>query len=328
MGLFTKSLFQKLTKAPPIFERKEQSMDENQRNFTGVFIPAEIYENEELSWSDKILWAEIQALSGKTACRASNAHFAKHLKSTEHTISKSIAKLKKLGFVKQVGFDGRTRELIVCFSKNEEQDSMDKKVKAEYSKKSSLSNPKSQGSIDIYNNNKYIPSEIQDEIKENNINKFILKESLQSEPAKKTPKRFIKPTLEEIKEYCQERNNGLDPEKFINYYESKGWVVGKSPMKDWKAAVRTWEKSGYNQPKAEQPTQAGTLPPPTLEEWLEFSDSLELDDDVMKKAYQYYQDADWYDRSGKKIFNWKQKIRAVWDKDENKIIKPRVFVID
>ena len=69
-------------------------MDENQRNFTGVFIPAAIYENEELSWSDKILWAEIQALSGKTACRASNAHFAKHLKSTEHNISKSIAKLK------------------------------------------------------------------------------------------------------------------------------------------------------------------------------------------------------------------------------------------
>ena len=164
--------------------------------------------------------------------------------------------------------------------------------------------------------------------KENNINKFILKESLQSEPVKKTPKRFVKPTLEEVQAYCQERNNGVEPEKFINYYESKGWVVGKSPMKDWKAAVRTWEKSGYNQPKAEQPTQAGALPPPTLEEWLEFSDSLELDDDVMKKAYQYYQDADWYDRNGKKIFNWKQKIRAVWDKDENKIIKPRVFVID
>lgn len=169
-------------------------------------------------------------------------------------------------------------------------------------------------------NGKPIPDNIPDINKENNINKFILKES--------SKKRFVKPTLEQVQAYCQERNNGVEPEKFINYYESKGWVVGKSPMKDWKAAVRTWEKSGYNQPKTEQPTQSGALPPPTLEEWLEFSDSLELDDDVMKKAYQYYQDADWYDRNGKKIFNWKQKIRAIWDKDENKIIKPRVFVID
>lgn len=170
---------------------------------------------------------------------------------------------------------------------------------------------------------KPIPDNIPDINKEknNNINILLLKKE-------SSKKRFVKPTLEEVQAYCQERNNGVEPEKFINYYESKGWVVGKSPMKDWKAAVRTWEKSGYNQPKAEQPTQAGALPPPTLEEWLSFSDSLELDDDVMKKAYQYYQDADWYDRNGKKIFNWKQKIRAVWDKDENKIIKPRVFVID
>lgn len=54
--------------------------------------------------------------------------------------------------------------------------------------------------------------------------------------------RFQKPTLEEIRHYCQERGNSVDPEKFFNFYESKGWVVGKSPMKDWKAAVRTWEQ--------------------------------------------------------------------------------------
>ena len=55
-------------------------------------------------------------------------------------------------------------------------------------------------------------------------------------------KRFTPPTLEEVKSYCQERKNSVDPERFINFYESKGWVVGKSPMKDWKAAVRNWEK--------------------------------------------------------------------------------------
>ena len=54
--------------------------------------------------------------------------------------------------------------------------------------------------------------------------------------------KFHKPSVEEIRLYCQERNNSVDPEKFFNFYESKGWLVGKSPMKDWKAAVRTWEQ--------------------------------------------------------------------------------------
>lgn len=53
---------------------------------------------------------------------------------------------------------------------------------------------------------------------------------------------FSKPSMEEIREYCLSRNNQVDPEQFYNFYESKGWMVGKSPMKDWKASVRTWEK--------------------------------------------------------------------------------------
>ena len=53
--------------------------------------------------------------------------------------------------------------------------------------------------------------------------------------------RFVKPTLEEVQAYCEERQNGIDPQAFIDYYTSNGWKVGNSPMKDWKAAVRTWE---------------------------------------------------------------------------------------
>lgn len=54
--------------------------------------------------------------------------------------------------------------------------------------------------------------------------------------------RFAPPTLEEVKEYCRERGNKVDPEKFIDFYTMKGWMVGKNKMKDWRAAVRTWEK--------------------------------------------------------------------------------------
>jgi hypothetical protein len=55
-----------------------------------------------------------------------------------------------------------------------------------------------------------------------------------------------KPSIEEIKSYCLERKNKVNPETFLNYYESNGWKVGKNPMKDWKAAVRTWEKNNFS----------------------------------------------------------------------------------
>ncbi len=59
-------------------------------------------------------------------------------------------------------------------------------------------------------------------------------------------KKFTKPTIEEIKTYCTERQNGIDAQYFYDYYESKGWQIGKNPMKDWKAAVRTWERKDFN----------------------------------------------------------------------------------
>lgn len=61
-------------------------------------------------------------------------------------------------------------------------------------------------------------------------------------------KRFVKPTVEEVAAYCRERKNGIDPQRFWDYYEAKGWIVGKTPMKDWRACVRTWERSATPQP--------------------------------------------------------------------------------
>ena len=63
-------------------------------------------------------------------------------------------------------------------------------------------------------------------------------------------KRFTPPTVDEVAAYCGERNNRIDPQTFVDFYASKGWVVGKSKMKDWKAAIRTWEKrDGNSQPE-------------------------------------------------------------------------------
>lgn len=57
-----------------------------------------------------------------------------------------------------------------------------------------------------------------------------------------TPSTFTPPTVSEVRDYCRERKNRVDPQRFVDFYTSKGWMVGKTKMKDWRAAVRTWEK--------------------------------------------------------------------------------------
>ena len=64
----------------------------------------------------------------------------------------------------------------------------------------------------------------------------------------------MKPSLSEVEAYCRERGNSVDAEAFIAFYESNGWRVGRNPMKDWKAAVRTWERrdNGNRRPAREE----------------------------------------------------------------------------
>ena len=87
-----------------------------------------------------------------------------------------------------------------------------------------------------------------DEVK---LSEVKLREDIIVPPSVATPttKGFIRPTVSEIREYCKERDNAVDAEKFHSFYESNGWKVGKNAMKDWKAAVRTWDKTS---PKKEK----------------------------------------------------------------------------
>jgi hypothetical protein len=66
---------------------------------------------------------------------------------------------------------------------------------------------------------------------------------------KKDKISFVKPTIEEVKAYCVERSNTVDADKWFDYYQSNGWRVGRNPMKDWRAAIRTWEKSSFGKQK-------------------------------------------------------------------------------
>lgn len=85
-----------------------------------------------------------------------------------------------------------------------------------------------------------------------------------AEPKQKTT-RFVKPTVEEVKEYCKERDNGINPQQFVDYYETRGWKTKSGPIKDWKAAVRTWESRRMNEPPSYSvPANTHILPPDKL----------------------------------------------------------------
>ena len=80
--------------------------------------------------------------------------------------------------------------------------------------------------------------------------------------------KFKKPTVQEVQEYCTERQNGINAQHFVDYYEAKGWRIGSATMKDWKAAVRTWENRTTSQSNTQNrfspPGPNRTLPPDRL----------------------------------------------------------------
>ena len=92
---------------------------------------------------------------------------------------------------------------------------------------------------------KFMPSDAADANLNLNLNRT---ESLLSvadaPPAQK--KRFSPPSVEEVTAYCTERNNGVDARAFVDHYAASGWMRGKTPIRDWKACVRTWERNNRN----------------------------------------------------------------------------------
>ena len=98
---------------------------------------------------------------------------------------------------------------------------------------------------------------------------------------KESRSKFQKPTLSEVSDYCRERGNRIDPAEFIDHYESNGWMVGKNHMKDWKAAVRTWEKREKEVP---QRKRENTHKESVLEHNLKVMDEL-FGTDLHNQAY-------------------------------------------
>lgn len=103
----------------------------------------------------------------------------------------------------------------------------------------SMNSPIHENEKPIYFEKKPIhENELISTIKDNTINNYAIKI--------KRASSFYKPTIEEIKSFCIERKNNIDPENFYDFYESKNWMIGKTKMKDWQACIRTWERRENN----------------------------------------------------------------------------------
>lgn len=120
-------------------------------------------------------------------------------------------------------------------SENDSQNAVNTTAKTQYIRQLKCSKNDSQNAVKTTAINKL-------KLKLNKNNKDM---SMAAEAAEPNPKKrniFVVPSLDDVTAYCLERGNKVDPEKFIDFYASKGWYVGKNKMKDWQAAVRTWEK--------------------------------------------------------------------------------------
>lgn len=92
----------------------------------------------------------------------------------------------------------------------------------------------------------------EDKDKEKDKDKDKDKEEYKRESREKSTQRFSPPTVEDVLSYCRETGKSIDAERFVDFYSSKGWRVGNTPMKDWKAAVRNWERREDGAPRQQQ----------------------------------------------------------------------------
>ena len=168
-----------------------------------AIIPAEVRYSKKLTPNAKLLYAEITALCNMNGkCNASTQYFCRLYDVSRSSIQNWLQMLEKNGYITRV---------VKYKQGSREIESRSIKLTDYPTPKISTDN----NNINIHNTN----------LTDSNKKAF-----------------FKKPTFDEVKDYCLQRNNNIDPEAFLDFYESKNWMIGKNKMKCWKSAVRTWER--------------------------------------------------------------------------------------
>ena len=180
-----------------------------------AILTADVRYDKTLKPLARLLYAEITALCNQEGyCWAGNQYFADLYEVDKNTVSGWIGQLKTRGYINvQLEYKEGTKQIVKRYIR-----------------------------INGEGTNKIIDTSLQKDVYP--INEIIEVNSTDNNTNNnKTNKggRFTPPSVEQVMEYCNHRQNGINAQNFIDFYQSKGWKVGKSKMIDWKASVRTWE---------------------------------------------------------------------------------------
>ena len=212
-----------------------------------AILTADVRYDKTLKPLARLLYAEITALCNKEGyCWSSNQYFADLYEVDPKTVSGWIGQLKTKGYITvQLEYKEGTKQVLKRYIRINE-GGMDKIMDTLPIKKC-IPSPQNDGDPPhkIMEDNKTINNTFN-----NTTNKGT---------------RFTPPSVDEVSDYCNQRNNLVDAETFIDFYQAKGWMVGKNKMKDWKACVRTWET---NRKQRSKPRKEGTIKDRTIEDAL------------------------------------------------------------
>jgi DNA-binding transcriptional ArsR family regulator len=199
-----------------------------------AIIPADVRYDARLTPNAKLLYGEITALCNeKGFCWAMNEYFADLYSVSKVSVSKWVGSLRDCGYIEcQMQYKEGTKQITARYIR--------------------LTTPIKEN-LGTLLKKSLIPSQrkvndpIKEKFKDNNTSNNTINTTGDKSP--ELSQKFKIPTVEEVTDYCRERNNTLDAQNFIDFYSSKGWLVGKNKMKDWQACIRTWETNDKKRAK-------------------------------------------------------------------------------
>lgn len=178
-----------------------------------IIIPESIYRDERLSPRAVLLYGLVLSLSQNGFCWANNRFFAERLGVSKDRVSRIVSELSECGFVRlSPDPDSGTRRIYPLVEKT----------------------------TGIGENTNTPCQKNQTALVENANHRKYLDQNIENTPTQR--KRFQPPSVSEVADYCRERGNTINAEQFVDFYEARGWKLGRQTMRDWKAAVRTWER--------------------------------------------------------------------------------------